>query len=317
MLKKDLVQKCPLLKTLPSRGVVALLQHLTTEIALPNDLVLRQGELADSMYFISRGSVSAFHTLGRCDEYLATLVEGAFFGEVGLLEKLSRRVSSIVAETYCELQRLSKEDFRLIYNTFSEFRDALTTLAEERLTKLKAQVTTARNTQTMKEHFMKQKGSNGEILSIHKLALISRRTDKSPISKIGSTQRKLTSLNLTQGISAKERFAKAKNAIQIARVFATNSLDSGDPPTALGSPMSTKSVTPPPKKEEDEAQANNDDAGFLNLQVSHSMACAFQPGGNMDADVARSFLSTPGTARPRRWSQTRSSNKLLDDVPET
>ncbi|CAM9236324.1 unnamed protein product [Chrysoparadoxa australica] len=144
-LKRRLVEKVPLFKTCSPAGIIALVQNLYTSIILPGELVVREGESAECMYFISRGKVKVFifgGTPGDLDIskelYLISLHEGSFFGEMALLKEGTTRTANVKAETFVELQGLTKEDFRSICHVFPEFQAVI-----EELSKLRSNTTDA------------------------------------------------------------------------------------------------------------------------------------------------------------------------------
>lgn len=68
-------------------AVTAILKDLKIKLFLPEDQVIRQGEQAESMYFIARGECDVFVTdENRCEKYTNTLRGGSYFGEVALLK---------------------------------------------------------------------------------------------------------------------------------------------------------------------------------------------------------------------------------------
>ncbi|CAM9642417.1 unnamed protein product, partial [Ectocarpus sp. 12 AP-2014] len=92
-LKKRLIDQVPLFKTFSPSGTIALVQNLIPSIILPGELIVRQGEPATCMFFISRGSVRVtVPETEDCDDefpeetYIISLGAGSFFGEVALLE---------------------------------------------------------------------------------------------------------------------------------------------------------------------------------------------------------------------------------------
>lgn len=83
--------------------------RLETEVFLPNDYIIRQDDIGESMYFIDSGSAEVLLNGKR----IAKLGSGAPFGEMALISG-ERRVASVRALEYCSVHRLSKEDFDLL-----------------------------------------------------------------------------------------------------------------------------------------------------------------------------------------------------------
>eukprot|EP00903_Cladosiphon_okamuranus_P006812 g6640.t1 len=162
-LKKRLIDQVPLFKTFSPAGTIALVQNLAPSIVLPGELIVRQGEPATSMFFISRGTVGVFvvpESDDSCDarmgeSYIISLGAGSFFGEVSLLEEENLRTANVRAETFTELQVMHGQDFRALAEFFPEFKTAVEAISKSRkkageaLGKMKARGKNfaARNTQ--------------------------------------------------------------------------------------------------------------------------------------------------------------------------
>ncbi|CAM9213269.1 unnamed protein product, partial [Hapterophycus canaliculatus] len=129
-LKKRLIDQVPLFKTFSPAGTIALVQNLVSSIILPGELIVRQGEPATSMFFISRGTVRVFvlsesedSVDGNTQEsYIISLGAGSFFGEVALLEEEHLRTANVRAETFTELQVMHADDFQALAEVFPEFK---------------------------------------------------------------------------------------------------------------------------------------------------------------------------------------------------
>ena len=73
------------------------------------EIIFREGEPGDGIYFILSGYVSVF--TGNRDHRLATFADGVFFGEMSILEDKPRS-ATIRAETDTKLLFMSKKDFQ-------------------------------------------------------------------------------------------------------------------------------------------------------------------------------------------------------------
>eukprot|EP00638_Chattonella_subsalsa_P009498 CAMPEP_0117744714 /NCGR_PEP_ID=MMETSP0947-20121206/6927_1 /TAXON_ID=44440 /ORGANISM="Chattonella subsalsa, Strain CCMP2191" /LENGTH=594 /DNA_ID=CAMNT_0005561723 /DNA_START=341 /DNA_END=2125 /DNA_ORIENTATION=+ len=132
-LKKSLISKVPLFKALSPPAVIAVVQKLRHLIVLPDELIVAQGEEADSMFFIARGSVRIYvHSNGK-DVYLVTLGEGSFFGEIALLSPEATRSANVRAISFCELEVMYRVDFEGLLEAFPRFRTAVENLSKARL----------------------------------------------------------------------------------------------------------------------------------------------------------------------------------------
>lgn len=104
-----------------------LAHRLETEVFLPGDFIIRQDEIGESMYFIANGSAEVILNGKR----IAKLGHGAPFGEMALVSG-ARRVASIRALEYCEVHRLSKEDFDLLRQSNPTFDQRVKAIIKQR-----------------------------------------------------------------------------------------------------------------------------------------------------------------------------------------
>lgn len=77
---------------------------------IKDQVIFRQGDAGDCMYYIGYGSVGIYTDYGTPDELLLTeLREDQFFGEMGLIEKLPRSATAVVLKNDTSLTRLTEE----------------------------------------------------------------------------------------------------------------------------------------------------------------------------------------------------------------
>ena len=86
----------------------ALGERMTIEMYSPNDIIIKEGQLSNSLYFIILGKVEIFHQSTRT--VFVELTEGNFFGEIAFFTKTARRASSR-SIGYSELFCLSRFDY--------------------------------------------------------------------------------------------------------------------------------------------------------------------------------------------------------------
>ncbi len=115
-LKSDLLKKIPLFARAGADFVTQISLALKVRIVMPDEYIFKAGEEGNEMYFISSGEVAVYSPKG---DYLATLSEGNFFGEIALIKHQPRN-ATIRAITFCDLYRLDKEDFNRIVLRFPE-----------------------------------------------------------------------------------------------------------------------------------------------------------------------------------------------------
>jgi voltage-gated potassium channel len=106
----------PFFKPLSQKCKVALCKVLEPVVVGPNEYVIKEGDIGNEMYFIGHGFLEV---LDSKRERIAELQEGSFFGEIALMEEVTR-TASIKTMSYCNLYKLGKEDFLQIMHAFEE-----------------------------------------------------------------------------------------------------------------------------------------------------------------------------------------------------
>ena len=104
----------------------SLLLMFRPKSASPGDRVIRTGDRADGMYFISSGAVEV-HVADR----VIRLEAGAYFGEMALLTG-ERRTADVIAVDFCQFLVLDRRDFNQFMARHPGVRAAVASIAEER-----------------------------------------------------------------------------------------------------------------------------------------------------------------------------------------
>jgi CRP-like cAMP-binding protein len=81
----------------------------------PGAIVVKQGEMANYMFFVLEGELDVLVD----DQWVDTVKKGGFFGESGLRGGLER-TADVVAHTECELQVFSRHDLQHLLAQFAE-----------------------------------------------------------------------------------------------------------------------------------------------------------------------------------------------------
>jgi hypothetical protein len=136
-LTKDLIDQVPLFRHCTPALRSVLLMALRPEVFAPGDSIVREGEVADGIRFISRGIVDI--TSGEESRVHGSLEEGDYFGNLSLLLE-ERRTASVRARTYCDIFLLPKGDYERIKREYHEFRDVLKQVSAEKTEKASGQV---------------------------------------------------------------------------------------------------------------------------------------------------------------------------------
>ncbi len=108
-LHKDVIINVPLFSHLESNEILTIIQKLKTEIYMPEDLIIREGELGNQMYFLIEGVVEVIIKAKKKKGGIF-LTKGAYFGEIALISQ-SRRTSSVKAADFCILEVFSKKHY--------------------------------------------------------------------------------------------------------------------------------------------------------------------------------------------------------------
>ena len=96
-----------------------LLKHAHRKTYAARKIIIHEGDVSDSLYYIIEGSVSVQAENESGDEIiLAHLNEGDFFGEAGLFdfdeEKEGKRTAWIISRTKCVVAEITYDQFRRI-----------------------------------------------------------------------------------------------------------------------------------------------------------------------------------------------------------
>ena len=96
----------PLFQSLSQPQLASVGAHVAWRVYEKGDIVVHQGEVADSLFVIASGQVKVYMTEGDREVILKTLSAGDFFGELPMLD-MEPRSASVAAIERCHLQLLS------------------------------------------------------------------------------------------------------------------------------------------------------------------------------------------------------------------
>ncbi|HEV8717049.1 MAG TPA: cyclic nucleotide-binding domain-containing protein [Candidatus Binatia bacterium] len=120
----DLFKGHSVFASLSEADIEKLLEdEASQERAYPaGDVVVKEGELGDSLFFIGSGSVQVtLQGPGGQSIPLATLEAREFFGEVAVLERRPRS-ATVTAREKCLLLEISGDEFRKLLETHPELQ---------------------------------------------------------------------------------------------------------------------------------------------------------------------------------------------------
>ena len=111
--------------------------QMTRLNAAQGDVIVRQGDLADRFYVVSKGEVEVVHEQSSGESVVATLGPGAFFGEIALLRP-TRRTATVRASKPTELIALDGSAFSRFLASSAGGREHLDRAAADRSAALEA-----------------------------------------------------------------------------------------------------------------------------------------------------------------------------------
>jgi monovalent cation:H+ antiporter-2, CPA2 family len=123
----ELAERFPLFAglTREQRETVAL--HFQPRSAQPGERLIRVGDKADVVYFISAGEVEVV-----VNGHKTKMGPGDFFGEIALLSGQPRS-ADVIALEFCKFLTLSQRDFRELLRRYPAMRDPIAAAAKERV----------------------------------------------------------------------------------------------------------------------------------------------------------------------------------------
>jgi CRP-like cAMP-binding protein len=104
----DILRRTPIFRLLDDPGLFELGARLRHLSFAPGELIIRQGDEGDSMYFITSGQVAiSYVSSGGAERQVAIIDAGEFFGEASLLTG-ERRSANAIAMSRADCFQLDK-----------------------------------------------------------------------------------------------------------------------------------------------------------------------------------------------------------------
>eukprot|EP00111_Clytia_hemisphaerica_P021482 TCONS_00063203-protein len=138
---RDLIECVPFLREGGPDFITQVTNSLTFDVYLAGDIIIKEGTFGDEMFFIRNGSVDVIAS----GQYVTTLVEGDYFGEITMLTS-ARRVATITAVTVCDLFILTADNLNKTLEEFPEMRAVMEKVALNRLLRLREKLPECTNT---------------------------------------------------------------------------------------------------------------------------------------------------------------------------
>jgi CPA2 family monovalent cation:H+ antiporter-2 len=121
-----LVEQFPVLSLAGRQDQEALLLMFRPKSASPGERIIRRGDRAKGMYFISSGAVEV-----KVVDRTIRLEPGSYFGEMALLSG-ERRTADVIAVDFCQFLVLDRRDFNQFMARHPAVRAAVSEIAEQR-----------------------------------------------------------------------------------------------------------------------------------------------------------------------------------------
>jgi cAMP-dependent protein kinase regulator len=123
----------PLFSDLPKNAFIQLMEQMKMRSVLPDEVIIKEGDVDDSMFIISSGRVKVTKTTDSGAEVvLASLSDGTFFGEMALLAE-SPRTASVIAQEETVLFEVSRQVLAEVVKNFPSVHGILMRFYRQRL----------------------------------------------------------------------------------------------------------------------------------------------------------------------------------------
>lgn len=127
---RKLIKNVTIFKNIPKSLKSAIVNCLKFEIFLPGDVIILEGLIGNSMFFLASGTAAIFSNEGK---ELTHISDGSYFGEISLLIRGQKRIATVTAIEKCEVYKLSYEDFQTVIKPHEYLLEAMETIALERM----------------------------------------------------------------------------------------------------------------------------------------------------------------------------------------
>lgn len=123
----------PLFSDLPKNAFIQLMEQMHMRSMLPEEVVIREGDVGSSMFIISSGRVKITKTSETGGEIvLAHLGDGAFFGEMALIGEAPRS-ASVIADEDTVLFEVSRDVLAEVIKSFPSVAGIIVRFYRQRL----------------------------------------------------------------------------------------------------------------------------------------------------------------------------------------
>ncbi len=132
----DILRRTPIFRLIDDPGLFELGAKLHHLAFAPGEIILRQGDEGDSMYFVTSGEVAIKYTgTDRSEILVAVIAPGEFFGEASLLTGEARNASA-AAVSRVDCYKLDKAGLQGIMTRRPDLAEDMAVVLVHRLTEL-------------------------------------------------------------------------------------------------------------------------------------------------------------------------------------
>ncbi|MFC1492538.1 cyclic nucleotide-binding domain-containing protein [candidate division KSB1 bacterium] len=135
---------------LNAHEAAAIERHLYRRQYKAGERIVKEGDAAVVLYFLSSGSANVVKSAGNKQIGLASLKPGAFFGEISLIEE-QKRSATVIAVEPSEVLCLFQPDFTSILqkhpSIFTKFLEKFTPILLERINTMNEEILKLRNSE--------------------------------------------------------------------------------------------------------------------------------------------------------------------------
>lgn len=126
----ELLAAAPSFEWLPAKVLSEISSKLLVEAFSAGEVIVKEREEGDRMYFIESGEVSVSVQGAAGSVLLGSMRAGEIFGEIALVSDAGKRRATVVADSPVVLLTLTSADFEQICQAFPELRMDLSNSAD-------------------------------------------------------------------------------------------------------------------------------------------------------------------------------------------
>jgi CRP-like cAMP-binding protein len=124
------LSRIKILQGLPAEEAIRLIPHMKKTTFRQGEVIFKEGDPGDRLYFILSGKVSVIRAPGA--KQIATLGPGDIFGEIALFVNQTRN-ATVVTETAAKVWELPKRDFDYLLDRYPALQKAFRRIVRERI----------------------------------------------------------------------------------------------------------------------------------------------------------------------------------------